>query len=82
MSCTRTRLDSIARSRLDSISSLSRPRTRTRTWSDALLARIYSNRYSSPPEYEPPPPYNVALQMEIESEKPPEYSVSALETLV
>ena len=30
-------------------------------------------RYSTPPEYEPPPPYHVALQIETEAELPPEY---------
>ena len=43
VSVTRTRLDSIARSRLDSLSSWSRPRTRT--WSDALLARYWPIRW-------------------------------------
>ena len=38
-----------------------------------MLARIYSHRYSTPPAYEPPPPYHVALQMETEGQKPPEY---------
>ena len=52
---------------------MSRPRTRSRTWSDALLARIYSHRYSTPPAYEPPPPYHVALKIETEGQKPPEY---------
>ena len=96
----RTRLDSIsrARARLDSVASLSVPRTRTRTWSDALLARIYAHRYSQPPQYEPPPPYHVALDMEMARDAPPEYTeyshtlmmpeskkagdISALETLV
>ena len=76
----RGRLGSLASSRLDSVSSV-RPRTRARTWSDALLARIYSHRFSSPPEYEPPPPYHLALEIETREEKPPEYS-EGLETLV
>ena len=72
----RTRLDSLsrARARLDSVASLSMPRTRTRTWSDALLARIYKHRYSQPPEYEPPPPYHVALDVEMARDAPPEYT--------
>lgn len=96
----RARLDSIsrARARLDSVASLSVPRARTRTWSDALLARIYAHRYSQPPQYEPPPPYHVALDMEMARDAPPEYTeysdslmlpenkkagdISALETLV
>ena len=96
----RARLDSLsrARARLDSVASLSVPRTRTRTWSDALLARIYAHRYSQPPQYEPPPPYHVALDMEMARDAPPEYTeysdslmlpenkkagdISALETLV
>ena len=54
MLLVRARLDSIsrARARLDSVASLSVPRGRTRTWSDALLTRIYAHRYSTPPEYD------------------------------
>ena len=72
----RTRLGSLsrARARLDSVASLSVPRTRARTWSDALLARIYAHRYSHPPEYEPPPPYHVALDVEMARDAPPEYT--------
>ena len=66
----------MVRTRLDSIGA----RTRVRTWSDALLARVYSHRYSTPPEYEPPPPYHVALEIETAKENPPKYS--AMETLV
>ena len=73
----RARLDSIVRTRLDSVSG---PRTRVRTWSDALLARVYSHRYSTPPAYEPPPPYHVALDVEMAMEKPPPYT--PIETLV
>ena len=76
-SMARTRLDSMARTRLDSMASVSRPRT----WSDALLARIYSHRYSTPPAYEPPPPYHVALQMETEAQKPPKYFHVKVETV-
>ena len=77
------RLQTTVRSRLDSMTSMTAfPRSRTRTWSDAIMARLYSaNRYSSPPPaYEDPPPYQVALQIERDVEKPPLYT--PLETMV
>ena len=71
------------RARMDSMASLgAQPRSRARTWSDAIMARLYrANRFSSPPPaYEHPPAYQVALEIETQAEKPPIYS--PLETMV
>ena len=73
---------------MDSITSRAGPgpsiqyRSRARTWSDAIMARLYNtNRFSSPPPaYEHPPTYQVALEIETQAEKPPTYS--PLETMV